>query len=124
MIIRFHGLCRSFFRLTILTISKSRYQNLTMSDNEEDKVMVSDQEDNVESDDSDMDDDEGDEIDTAKLSEIDERIRQNPFDYQAHVDKIALLKAAGELVIIFFKQMLFFLWRVQLRENAISLAQI
>ncbi len=57
------------------------------------------------SDDSDLDDDDDDdemvddEKTREKLVEIDEKIRQNPFDYQAHVDKIAVLKASGELVI-------------------------
>jgi len=66
------------------------------------EVRMSDDDDENENDvgsdsDSDMDD-AGDELDAGKLSELDERLRQNPFDYQAHVDKIALLKSAGELV--------------------------
>jgi len=69
-----------------------------MSDNDEDKIMKSEGEDNTESDDSEMDDCD-EELDVAKLSEIEEKIQQNPFDYQAHMDKIVLLKAAGELVI-------------------------
>jgi hypothetical protein len=43
------------------------------------------------------DDEEVDEKITEKLLEIDDKIRQNPFDYQAHVDKIGVLKTAGEL---------------------------
>ena len=63
-------------------------------------VRMSDDDEN--DSDSDMDD-AGDELDAGKLSELDERLRLNPFDYQAHVDKISLLKSAGELVTSSFK---------------------
>ena len=63
-------------------------------------------EEHSEDSDSDVDDDDemvDDEKTREKLVEIDEKIRQNPFDYQAHVDKIAVLKASGELVRFKFK---------------------
>jgi hypothetical protein len=47
------------------------------------------------------DDDDEDENIAEKLAAFDEKIRQNPFDYQAYVDKISLLKSAGELVSSF-----------------------
>jgi hypothetical protein len=37
----------------------------------------------------------------AKLAELEERLRQNPFDYAAHVEKVATLKNSGELVTSF-----------------------
>ena len=62
-------------------------------------VRMSDDDENGPGSDSDSDmDDAGDELDAGKLLELDERLRVNPFDYQAHVDKISLLKSAGELV--------------------------
>ena len=61
---------------------------------DEEDVKMSDDESSDNSDEDDMIDDEKS---AEKLKEIDEKIRQNPFDYQAHVDKISVLKASGEL---------------------------
>ena len=63
---------------------------------EEDVKMESDENTDNENTDS-SDDEQVDEKTTEKLLEIDDKIRQNPFDYQAHVDKIGVLKAAAEL---------------------------
>jgi hypothetical protein len=69
---------------------------MSKEDDEDDNVKMSDEEN---SDDSDGDEEMVDDVKIAeKLSEIDEKLRQNPFDYQSHVDKIALLKSSGELV--------------------------
>ena len=79
-------------------MSKENDEDVKMSkeNDEDDDVKMSDEEN---TDDSDGDDEMvADEKMAEKLSEIDEKLRQNPFDYQSHVDKIALLKSSGELV--------------------------
>jgi hypothetical protein len=69
---------------------------MSKEDDQEENVKMSDEEN---SDDSDGDEEMVDDAKIAeKLSEIDQKLRQNPFDYQSHVDKIALLKSSGELV--------------------------
>ncbi|CAB4057183.1 SART3 [Lepeophtheirus salmonis] len=63
---------------------------------DQDGDLVNDEQDNDSLDDEDMEDAREKEL-NEKLKAVNETLKNNPYDYQSHIDKISVLKSLGEL---------------------------
>ncbi|XP_071747860.1 squamous cell carcinoma antigen recognized by T-cells 3-like [Lepeophtheirus salmonis] len=69
---------------------------MSLEEMDQDGDLVNDEQDNDSLDDEDMEDAREKEL-NEKLKAVNETLKNNPYDYQSHIDKISVLKSLGEL---------------------------